>query len=72
MATYRVAGRGPEEDGVCGVDLVAADAPAGHLALHELLVRPEVDAVAQGFAPEGDDLATTYERKQKRRGMWLY
>ena len=55
--TYRVPGRGPEEHRVRGVDLVAADALACHLALHELLVRPEVDAVSDRLAPKRDHLA---------------
>ena len=57
MRTYRVASRGTEEDGVRGIHLVAPDAFPLHLALHELLVRPEVDAVSDSLAPQRDDLA---------------
>ena len=57
LRTYRVASRGTEEHGVRGIHLVAPDAFPLHLALHELLVRPEVDAVSGRLAPERHDLA---------------
>lgn len=36
--------------------LVAPDALLRHLALHKLLVGPEVDTVSRCFTPEGDNL----------------
>ena len=56
-STHCIARRGTKEDGVRRVDLVASDALLGHLALHELLVRPEVDAIARSFTQQGDSLS---------------
>ena len=44
------------------MDLVPPDALARHLVLHELLIREEVDPVAERLAPKRDDLALVYPR----------
>ena len=55
--THCVSCSSAEKHSVRRVDLVASDAFLRHLALHQFLIRPEVDAVSDSLAPQRDDLA---------------
>ena len=57
QSTHRIPSQRAVQDRVQRADLVSPDVLLAHLALHELLVREEVHAVASRLAQEGDALA---------------